>query len=274
MNLGQGGFLTWDVFMNHPDRFAGAFPMSGGLWLRSEPERFERDGAKARAQREVAIAVIHGRADPVVRFAQSMDAVLVFFQAGFRRLRLFAPERLGHEFGLSPLPEAVDWLETMTTEEGAVALRAAREARDAGRWGDASLLAVRAEKGTKDEAVRRQAKEIAAASEKAAAEAARKIGPRIPAARDDSWVADFHAFRETFRGTRAAEPAFAAYDDLWKRHRGRAESLFAEARAAFERGEEGKAREGYRKIVAEAYASRAYFWAKDYLEGNPEPKGR
>ncbi|MGH7149706.1 MAG: hypothetical protein ACREIU_03350 [Planctomycetota bacterium] len=268
----QGGFLAWDVLMNHPDRFAGAFPMASGVWLRSEPESFGRDEGKARAQREVAIAVIHGRADPVVEFAQGLDAFRVFLRAGFARLRLFAPETLGHEFALSPLPQAVDWLETMTTEEASVALEAARAAAGEGRIGDAALLAARAERLTKEEGLRRQAKEVAAAAEKAAAEAAKKLAPRIAAARDDSWVAEFCAFRESCRGTKAAEPAFAAYDVLWKKQRARGQALFAEARAALQRKEEAKAKEACARIVAEAFASREYFWAKDQLEG--EKKGR
>ncbi len=268
----QGGFLAWDVLMNFPDRFAGAFPMSSGVWLRSEPDSFPKDETRARAQREVAIAVLHGKADPVVEFAQGLDAFRVFQRAGFNRLRLYAPQALGHQFALSPLPEAVDWLESMTTDDAGAALEAAKAARGEGRLGDAAILAARAEKLAKDEGQRRQAKEIGAAAEKSAGEAAKKIAPRVAAARDDSWVADFCAFRESCRGTKAAEPAFAAYDVLWKKQRARGQALFGEARAALQRNDGAKAKEVCAKIVAEAYATREYFWAKDQLEG--EKKGK
>src|SRR5262249_38716111 len=65
----QGGFVTYCVFMNSPELVAGAFPISAGPWIQSEPMAFDNAELRA-AQRRVALAVIHGENDPVVAFSQ------------------------------------------------------------------------------------------------------------------------------------------------------------------------------------------------------------
>ena len=62
--LSMGGFGTWDLASNYPDRFAAIAPMCGG----GQPEM-------ARRLRNLPIWVFHGDADPAVPVKRSDDMV-------------------------------------------------------------------------------------------------------------------------------------------------------------------------------------------------------
>ena len=90
----QGAFLTYNVILNHPDLYHGAFPMAGDCWSQNEPNLWEEKPDILKKQKEIAIAVIHGRADPVVPFSQGEHAYDCFRAMGWTKLRLFAPPKL------------------------------------------------------------------------------------------------------------------------------------------------------------------------------------
>src|SRR5688572_219529 len=66
----QGAFLTYSVITNFPELYRGAFPMAGDCWIQNEPNLWEDKPEVLAKQKEIAIAVIHGKADPVVQFSQ------------------------------------------------------------------------------------------------------------------------------------------------------------------------------------------------------------
>ena len=66
----QGAFLTYSVILNFPDLYRGAFPMAGDCWMQNEPNLWEDKPELTKKHKEIAIAVIHGKADPVVAFSQ------------------------------------------------------------------------------------------------------------------------------------------------------------------------------------------------------------
>lgn len=70
----QGAFLTYSVILNFPDLYRGAFPMAGDCWIQNEPNLWEDKPDVLKKQKEIAIAVIHGKADPVVAFSQGEHA--------------------------------------------------------------------------------------------------------------------------------------------------------------------------------------------------------
>ena len=109
----QGAFLTYNVILNHPDLYRGAFPMAGDCWMQNEPNLWEEKPDTLKKQREIAIAVIHGKADPVVAFSQGEHAYDCFRAMGWTKLRLFAPPQLNHMFMLAPIDEAIEWLDTV-----------------------------------------------------------------------------------------------------------------------------------------------------------------
>ncbi|GAG39388.1 unnamed protein product, partial [marine sediment metagenome] len=133
----QGGFVTYSAIMLHPELFDGAFPMAGDCWMQNEPNLWEEEPEKMAMQKKIAIAVIHGRRDPVVDFSQGEHAHDVFDVMAYPMLKFFAPENLGHQFGLSPVPEALAWLDAMKGVNPKHAERCAEEWAMKGQWADA-----------------------------------------------------------------------------------------------------------------------------------------
>jgi poly(3-hydroxybutyrate) depolymerase len=88
----QGAFVTYSVILHHPALYQGAFPMAGDCWSQNEPSLWEDRPEVMKQQKQVAIAVIHGKADPVVAFSQGEHAYDCFLAMGWTKLRLFAPE--------------------------------------------------------------------------------------------------------------------------------------------------------------------------------------
>ena len=87
----QGGFVTYSTIMHYPDLFDGAMPMAGDCWMQNEPNLWATKPKVMAKQKRIAIAVIHGQADPVVKFSQGQHAYGVFLAMGYPKLRLFAP---------------------------------------------------------------------------------------------------------------------------------------------------------------------------------------
>ena len=67
---------------------------------------------------EIAIAVIHGKADPVVQFSQGEHAYDCFRAMGWTKLRFFAPPTLNHMFMLAPIDEAIEYVKKHRSLEG------------------------------------------------------------------------------------------------------------------------------------------------------------
>jgi predicted esterase len=59
----QGGYVTYSVVMEYPEKFAGAIPVSGGLWMQCEPDAYKPEASEK--QKKTAFAIVHGKADPV-----------------------------------------------------------------------------------------------------------------------------------------------------------------------------------------------------------------
>lgn len=131
----QGAFLTYNVIMNYPNLYQGAFPMAGDCWIQNEPNLWEGKPDVMQKQRQIAIAVIHGKADPVVQFSQGEHAYDCFRAMGWTKLRLFAPEKLNHMFGIAPIDEAVEWLDTVNGRNEKNALNLAKKWAKDGEWG-------------------------------------------------------------------------------------------------------------------------------------------
>jgi predicted esterase len=130
----QGAFLTYNVILNHPDLYRGAFPMAGDCWMQNEPNLWEDKPDVLKKQQQIAIAVIHGKADPVVKFSQGEHAYDCFRAMGWTRLRLFAPAELNHMFMRAPIGEAIEWLDAMNGLNEKRTLALAAQWAKAGEW--------------------------------------------------------------------------------------------------------------------------------------------
>ncbi|MCA8951563.1 MAG: prolyl oligopeptidase family serine peptidase [Planctomycetes bacterium] len=99
--LSMGGFGTWRLCADHPERFAAAVPVCGG----GDPAWGEKLTA-------LPIWVWHGEADRAVPFAKSVEMVDAIRAAGGERVRFTTLEHIGHNAWESAYrsPEVWSWL--------------------------------------------------------------------------------------------------------------------------------------------------------------------
>src|SRR5262249_34525047 len=117
----QGGFLTYSLLMNFPEAVAGAIPISCGVIFQCEPSAYDDEDLR-NAQREVPLAIIHGKNDPTVAFSQGQYTATLFGDESWPAFRFFTDENAGHMFGLLPVGEAIRWLEAQSSHDPAVLL--------------------------------------------------------------------------------------------------------------------------------------------------------
>jgi predicted esterase len=239
----QGGFLTYSVILLFPALFQGAFPMAGDCWMQNEPNLFEDRPDVARTQREIPIAVIHGRDDPVVAFSQGQHAYGCFRASGWQKLRLFAPDGIGHMFMASPVEEALAWLDAMNGRADAAATATMAEAWSiAGEWGWV-LAAARAPKSP------------VAALAKGAEAAAAAAAPAMKAAlqgKPAEWVPQWLEFWRVHGATAAAKPLVSVYLDRRQKQAAAGRHLFAEAKSLFRQEKRAAGYATLEKLLAEA----------------------
>jgi hypothetical protein len=218
----QGAFVTYSVILHHPALYQGAFPMAGDCWSQNEPSLWEDRPEVMKQQKQVAIAVIHGKADPVVAFSQGEHAYDCFLAMGWTKLRLFAPDNLNHMFMRAPIDEAIAWLDAMNGVNARKSLGlAAKWARD-GEWG----WAWHAAEASKGGSSLRRAAEAAAAKAVPAMTEALKGEPA-------QWVPKWAEFWRIYGATDAAQPLVAEYLKQREQQRAAAVRLFNESQVLF-----------------------------------------
>ena len=114
----QGGFFVTYYSGLHPDAVAGVVAHASGVWTWTET------GKKAS---RVAVALLHGAADPVVPYRQSPGSYEALREAGFERLLLRRMPGYNHWPNAVRATECLDWCEGMTTEDPDRALALAVE---------------------------------------------------------------------------------------------------------------------------------------------------
>lgn len=266
----QGAFLTYSLVMNFPERFAGAFPVSGGLIFQAEPKAYVDDAVRA-AQRRVPIAIVHGRNDGIVDFSSATYAHAAFLDDGFPALRLFDHPTAAHMFAVLPVREAVRWLDALTSDDvdALVTFGEARAAEDG--WRDAIAAARRARTLPAGKASTRltalEARIDAAAKADAPTHAA-----AIAKDADGTWVDAFLAWRAQFEFAPAAKPAMDAYAALRAKHQPEADARQQAGRKAMQAGDEAAGWAAYQEIVDRCYASSWYPIVKGWLTARDAKK--
>ena len=260
----QGGFLTYCLAMNAPEIVKGAFPISAGVIFQCEPSAYADEKLKA-AQRGVPLAIVHGKTDPMVPFSMGEYAHGLFLDAGWPALRLFSDDQAAHMFARLPVGPAIRWLEVMTSDDPKVLLDfAERRWNEAGRR-DAVAAANRLKAIKIDAALTARLKELSAKIDAEVAPMAKGYLDAIRAAKDNTWVDGFLAFRDDYAFADAASEAMAAFDALRKVHDEPARKLMGEARRSFQQGRRDEGYAKAREAVDKYYASPSYRLAKAWL---------
>jgi predicted esterase len=111
----QGGFFTVYFAGEHPDHVAGVVAHASGAWNWS---KMTKDVQK------VAIAFMHGSADPVVPYGQSPGSRDAYAKAGFPLLHMRRLAGYNHWPNAVRATEELDWCDGMTakTPEDALAM--------------------------------------------------------------------------------------------------------------------------------------------------------
>jgi predicted esterase len=263
----QGGFLTYSVILNFPDLFAGALPMAGDCWSQNEPNLWETKPETLAKQKRIAIAVIHGKQDPVVSFSQGQHAYDVFRAMGYPKLRLFAPENLGHEFMLAPVADALEWLDAVSGQDATAGMRLAAKWVEQKEWGwvvMASRSALDAKKASAD--AKKQARSALRLAEASAKKEAIAMANAMTKSPPEEWVPKWLEFRRLFGETEAARPLIQKYDETRASQRDIGAKLFAEASSSFHGGDKEKGREKLREILKQAPASYEAYYAVSWLK--------
>jgi predicted esterase len=265
----QGGFLTYSLLMNSPERIAGAFPISCGLIFQCEPTAYKDEPLKA-AQRTVPLAIVHGKNDPVVDFGMSQYAAGAFGEAGWPGLRFFTSDNAGHMFMLLPVGEAIRWLEGMSSDDPKVLLEFAEKQARAGHNRDA-VAALRKVAGLKPGGdLEQRAARLNASINARARPKAEVLAKKIKANKDGGWIDDFLAFRDEYEFTDAARAAIDAFAALRKTQEPEAQKTFEQAITAFRQGKPADGYAKYQEIVDKFYASSRYRNVKEQLKARPK----
>ncbi len=251
----QGGFLTYSVILNFPDLFQGALPMAGDCWSQNEPNLWEDRPDVAEKQRGIAIAVVHGKDDPIVDFAQGQHAYDCFRSAGWQKLRLFAPENAGHMFMVYPVDEVLDWLDAMNGRNEKEAPGLCEKWGRAGEWG----WVLAAAKATKS-GLPALAKSADAAAAKAlpAMKEAMKGKPAV-------WIPMWLEFWRIHGAAPCARPLVATYLDRREKQRSDGRALFNEANGLFRQQKRDEAYKVLEKLLAEAPCTYEAYYAWKWL---------
>jgi len=100
--LSMGGYGTWSLITQYPDKFAAAVPICGG-----------GDDVLARFRLEsMPVWAFHGAKDPIVPLHKSEEMVNALRQAGNPRVKLTVYPDAGHDAWTETYnnPEIYDWL--------------------------------------------------------------------------------------------------------------------------------------------------------------------
>lgn len=259
----QGGFLTYSLFMNYPEKYAGAFPISCGLIFQCEPSAYD-DAAVRAAQRRVPLAIVHARNDDVVNFEMGQYAFDAFSEAGFPAIRFFISPRAQHMFGILPVAEAIRWLDALSSDDPEVLSTFAEKQAEAAQWRDVVAAVLRWKAVGKG----KPAPRLAALEAKVAAAAKPGVTSLLPALEkhaDASWLEEFVLFRDEFEFADAAKPVMDAFAKLRAAHQSHADEKMKEAQTAFNEGRPDDGYAAYQKIVDKYFASTHYRSAKKAL---------
>jgi predicted esterase len=261
----QGGFLTYSLLMNSPELFAGAFPVSCGVIFQCEPDVFDNEALR-KAQRSVALAIVHGQNDPMVDFAAGRYAANLFGEAGWPAFHFFTSDTAAHMFARLPVGEAIRWLESLVSDDPEALLGFANKQAGASRYRDAIAALHRAQTLKLSDQQKQRADRLSIEIDAKVKAGADRFLSQIQKNTDSSWIDGFLAYRNDFEFADGAREVMAAFESLREQHEPAAKAAFQEGRAAFQRGKQDEGYAKFQEIMDKNYASSLYRNIKDQLK--------
>jgi hypothetical protein len=242
--------------MNYPENIAGAFPISTGVIFQCEPSAYADETLK-RAQRQVPLAIVHGKTDPLVGFAAGQASADLFGEAGWPAFHFFVSENGAHMFARLPVNDAIRWLEAQSSDEPARLVEWAEARLKQGEFRDTIAALRRARDLRPGDALQSRMKTLAHDIDTRAGPEAKRFLEKIRAG-EPGWIDAFLDFRDQFEFADASREVMDAFQALRAQHEEPAKKAFGEARAAFQQGRAADAYAKYQEIVDKDYASSFY----------------
>jgi hypothetical protein len=251
--------------MNFPELMAGAFPISCGVIFQCEPDAYN-DETLRKSQRDVPIAIVHGKNDPAVGFSRGQYAATLFGEADWTAFRFLPDDTAGYMFARLPVGAVIRWLESHASSDPASLINFAANQLSKKDFRDAIAAIHRVRTLNLDERQKRQVNELSRSIDAQALAGALKYLPLIRQAKDGTWIDEFLSFRDDFEFAGSAYEVMANFADLRARHQDPAKKTLGEARQLFQQGKQDEGYAKYREIVEKYYASPLYCNVKRWLE--------
>ena len=257
----QGGYCVSALAMSYPETFAGALLMSCGIVIQAEPDAFD-DADLRRAQREMAVAVVHGTADQAVDFSSGSYNFDRFRESAFPYAGFFTAD-VAHGYDFLPFADAIRWMDALTTTDAKALLAYGKKRLEERGWRDVAAVCLRAHALKKSS---KAFKDLEAALDAEAGKDLARWTEAVKENRDASWIDGFLRWKEQFEFAPAAEPVMKEFAKLREAHDAEAERLIGEARKAFRENDQEGGWANYREVLDKHYCATRYSVVKRWVE--------
>jgi len=261
----QGGFLTYSLLMNFPEKIAGAFPVSGGVIFQVEPSAYDDEKVRA-AQRAVPLAIVHSKQDRIVNFSSAEYAATLFEQSNWQAFHFFVENSgAGHRFAMLPVRDAIRWLEAQSSDDPKILLNVANECMKTSNYRDAISALNRTNTFKPDPVTKTRIDRLLKDIDAKATPGAKQFLPKIKENKNGEWISAFLEYKDNFEFAPAAQETMQAFEALRAQQEPAAVKTMNEARTEFQmnRADGGYAK--YQEIVDKYYAATSYRNAKRWL---------
>jgi predicted esterase len=224
----QGSFFAFLYAGAYPDEVQGVLGQASGVWIGTQATK---------KHHHQAIALMHGTADPVVPYGQSVGGLKFYRDARYPLCRLRSLEGWNHWPEAQQAAQELAWCEGMITTDPARAVAAFDELREIENGArDFAALAdvarrLRDLEGAPADA-RRRAGRAAAAVERLAAKHAEALARASPTRADTleeaPWVGHLPLFLRDFDGLPAQAALARDWAEPFERHRKNADKHLRE----------------------------------------------
>ena len=224
----QGSFFAFYYAGAYPDDVQGVLGQASGTWIGTE--------ATAKHHHQ-AVALMHGTADPVVGYGQSVGGLDFYLQAKYPILHLRSLENWNHWPNQDQAAQELAWCEGMTSAEPARVVASYEHLVGVKEWHDWSVLYQVAKRlsdleGAPGDA-RKKASETAAAVDRLGKKNVDAIAKSLGKEKGDKivdapWVALLPTFLRDFEGVPSAGTLEATLKDRFEKQQTEAQKNLRE----------------------------------------------